>query len=94
MLTILGLPKYIHLQCQKVILNQHLKVPHVITQVLHNLDKDTAMQLFKLPNRSHLELKQEDKACLEAAAAAATAADKEKDIKVRSCPLTLVCVVS
>ena len=90
---ILGLPEYIRLQCQKVILNQHLKVPHVIAWVLHNQDKDTAMQLFKLLNRSHLELKQEDKACLKAAAHA-TAVDKEKDIKVCSCPLTLVCVVS
>lgn len=91
---ILGPPEHIRLQCQKVILNQHLKVPRVIARVLHNLDKDTAMQLFKLPNRSHLELKQEDKACLEATAAAATTVNKEKDIKVRSRPLTLVCVVS
>lgn len=53
------------IQCQKVILSQHLKFPPTIAQFLHILDKNTAMQLFKLLNKYHPETKQEKMARLE-----------------------------
>jgi large subunit ribosomal protein L7Ae len=76
-------PEYVRLQRQKVILNQRLKVPPAIAQFSHTLDKNTATQLFKLLNKYRPESKQEKQARLEATAAV-TAADKEKDAKVRS----------
>jgi large subunit ribosomal protein L7Ae len=76
-------PEYIRLQRQKVILNQRLKVPPAIAQFSHTLDKNTATQLFKLLNKYRPESKQEKKARLQLEAAA-VAADKEKDVKVRS----------
>jgi large subunit ribosomal protein L7Ae len=82
-------PEYVRLQRQKVILNQRLKVPPAIAQFSHTLDKNTATQLFKLLNKYRPESKQEKKTRLEATAAAA-AADKEKDTKVRSCSLTVI----
>jgi hypothetical protein len=68
----------------EVILDQCLKVPPVIVTQSGQEHCDAAVQAFE---QVHGELKQEDKACLEATAAA-TAADKEKDIKVRSHPVS------
>jgi large subunit ribosomal protein L7Ae len=82
-------PEYVRLQRQKVILNQRLKVPPAIAQFSHTLDKNIATQLFKFLNKYCPESKQEKKARLEA-----TAADKEKDVKVRPCPFIFTCVVS
>jgi large subunit ribosomal protein L7Ae len=86
-------PVYICLQCQKDVLNQHLKVLPAFAQFSHPLDKNTAMQLFKLLNKYCLESKQKKKARLKATAAA-TASDKEKDAKDCLCPLIFICVVS
>lgn len=82
-------PEYVRLQRQKVILNQRLKVPPAIAQFSHTLDKNTATQLFKLLNKYRPESKQEKKTRLEATAAA-TAEDKEKDVKVRSLLLVFI----
>lgn len=41
-------PEYVRLQRQKVILQRRLKVPPAIAQFSHTLDKNTAVQLFKL----------------------------------------------
>jgi hypothetical protein len=49
--------------------------------------------IVKLLNKYRQGSKQEKKAHLEATAAV-TAADKEKDAKVRSCPFIFTCVVS
>lgn len=76
-------PEYVRLQRQKVILNQRLKVPPAIAQFAHTLDKNTATQLFKLLGKYRPETKQEKKARLEAAAAA-TAEEKEAQLKVRA----------
>jgi len=79
-------PEYVRLQRQKVILHQRLKVPPAIAQFSHTLDKNTATQLFKLLNKYRPESKQEKKARLEAAAAAA-AENKGKDAKETKKPL-------
>jgi large subunit ribosomal protein L7Ae len=44
-------PEYIRFQRQKVILHQRLKVPPAIAQFSHTLDRNTALQLFKLLNK-------------------------------------------
>ncbi|KAF8871577.1 50S ribosomal protein L30e-like protein [Infundibulicybe gibba] len=79
-------PEYVRLQRQKVILHQRLKVPPAIAQFSHTLDKNTAIQLFKLLNKYRPESKQEKKTRLEATAAAATEG-KEKDNKDSKKPL-------
>jgi len=61
-------PEYVRLQRQKVILSQRLKVPPAIAQFSHTLDKNTAIQLFKLLNKYRPETKQEKKARIEAVA--------------------------
>ncbi|EIW78611.1 ribosomal protein L4 [Coniophora puteana RWD-64-598 SS2] len=63
-------PEYIRLQRQKVILAQRLKVPPAIAQFSHTLDKNTAINLFKLLNKYRPETKQEKKTRLETAAKA------------------------
>ncbi|KIM81568.1 hypothetical protein PILCRDRAFT_787315 [Piloderma croceum F 1598] len=73
-------PEYVGLQCQKVILNQRLKVPPAIAQFSHTLDKNIATQLFKLLNKYRPKTKQEKKARLEAVAKA-TAEEKEAQAK-------------
>ncbi|KAJ2930633.1 hypothetical protein H1R20_g6460, partial [Candolleomyces eurysporus] len=74
-------PEYVRLQRQKVILNQRLKVPPAIAQFSHTLDKNTATQLFKLLNKYRPESKQEKKARLQAAGAAAAGNKSAKDDK-------------
>ncbi|KAJ3761738.1 L30e-like protein [Lentinula raphanica] len=54
-------PEYIRFQRQKIILNQRLKVPPGIAQFSHTLDKNTAIQLFKLFNKYRPETKVEKK---------------------------------
>ena len=71
-------PEYACLQCQKVILNQHLKVPPALAQFSFTLDKNTAIQLFKLLNKYRPETTAEKKVCLEATAAAV--ADDKRDV--------------
>jgi large subunit ribosomal protein L7Ae len=74
-------PEYVRLQRQKIILNQHLKVSPAIAQFTHTLDKNTAMQLFKLLNKYWPETNQEKKARLKAVAKT-TAEEKEAQAKV------------
>jgi hypothetical protein len=62
-------PEYVRLQRQKVILNQRLKVPPAIAQFSKVLDKNTAVQLFRLLNKYKGETKAEKKVRLEARAA-------------------------
>ena len=73
-------PTSVHLQRQKVILHQRLMVPPALAQFSQTLFKNTAMQ-FKLLYKYRPESKQEKKARL--IAAAVSAAEKEKDAKVR-----------
>ncbi|KAH9971174.1 hypothetical protein BGW80DRAFT_1174838, partial [Lactifluus volemus] len=42
--------EYIHLQRQKVIHSQRLKVPPAIAQFSHTVDENIASQLVKLPS--------------------------------------------
>jgi len=76
-------PEYVRLQRQKVILQRRLKVPPAIAQFSHTLDKNTAVQLFKLLDKYRPETKQEKKARLTATAqeAAAAADGKTKETK-------------
>ncbi|RKO82971.1 50S ribosomal protein L30e-like protein, partial [Blyttiomyces helicus] len=69
-------PEYVRLQRQKAILRQRLKVPPAINQFTKTLDKNTAIQAFKLLNKYRPESRQEKKARLVAAAEAAAAGNK------------------
>ncbi|KAJ1547613.1 60S ribosomal protein L8B [Nowakowskiella sp. JEL0078] len=66
-------PEYIRLQRQKAILKLRLKVPPAINQFSRTLDKNTALQAFKLLNKYRPETKVEKKARLTAAAQAIAA---------------------
>jgi large subunit ribosomal protein L7Ae len=61
-------PKYIRLQRQRAILFQRLKVPPSINQFTQALDRQTAMQLFRLLDKYRPETKQQKKARLTARA--------------------------
>lgn len=61
-------PEYIRLQRQRRILKTRLKVPPAINQFSNVLDRNTAVQLFKLLNKYRPETKQEKKKRLFAAA--------------------------
>jgi len=54
-------PAYIRLQRQRRILKLRLKVPPAINQFTKTLDKNTAVQLFKLLNKYRPETKQDKK---------------------------------
>jgi len=72
-------PKYIRIQRQRAILKKRLKVPPSINQFTKTLDKNTALQLFKLLHKYRPESKTEKKQRLLAAAKA-----KEEGKKVES----------
>jgi len=74
-------PEYIRLQRQKVVLHQRLKVPPAIAQFSHTLDKNTAIQLFKLLNKYRPEAKKEKKERLKTTAEAVAAGNEPKDTK-------------
>jgi len=63
-------PEYIQLQRQKAILKMRLKVPPPIHQFSRVIDKNTAIQLFKLLSKYRPETKQQKKERLIAMAAA------------------------
>jgi large subunit ribosomal protein L7Ae len=65
-------PKYVRVQRQKSILLQRLKVPPSLNQFTRALDKNTAVQAFKLLSKYRPETKQEKKARLLATATAKT----------------------
>jgi len=65
-------PKYIKLQRQKRVLLKRLKVPPVLNQFTHTLDKSTAQQLFSLLEKYRPETKKEKKQRLLAKANAET----------------------
>jgi len=69
-------PEYVRLQRQRRILKLRLKVPPAINQFSKTLDKNTAVQLFKLLTKYRPETKQEKKQRLYAAAKAATEGQK------------------
>jgi len=71
-------PEYIRLQRQRKILKQRLKVPPAINQFTKTLDKNTAINLFKLLNKYRPETKIQKKTRL-AELGAAKAAKKEQD---------------
>jgi large subunit ribosomal protein L7Ae len=73
-------PAYIRLQRQRRILRMRLKVPPSINQFNHVLDRNTAVQLFKLLNAYRPESRKEKKRRL-FAAAAAKAEGKEVETK-------------
>ncbi|CCJ30885.1 unnamed protein product [Pneumocystis jirovecii] len=54
-------PRYIRLQRQRRVLYMRLKVPPAISQFQFTLDKNTAIQLFKLLNKYRPETKIEKK---------------------------------
>ncbi|KAJ3356273.1 60S ribosomal protein L8B [Entophlyctis luteolus] len=61
-------PEYVRLQRQKTILRQRLKVPPAVNQFSKTLDKNTAVQAFKLLAKYRPETAVEKKARLTAAA--------------------------
>ncbi|XP_071822002.1 large ribosomal subunit protein eL8-like, partial [Apostichopus japonicus] len=61
-------PKYVRLQRQRAILVQRLKVPPSINQFSQTLDRQTAIQLFKLLSKYSPETKPQKKARLRARA--------------------------
>jgi len=74
-------PEYVRLQRQRRILKLRLKVPPAINQFTKVLDKNTAVQLFKLVNKYRPETKQEKKARLFAAAKATAEGNKPEEGK-------------
>jgi len=65
-------PKYIKLQRQKRVLLKRLKVPPVINQFTHTVDKSTAQQLFQFLEKYSPETKKQKKQRLLTAAKAET----------------------
>lgn len=63
-------PKYVRLQRQRKILYQRLKVPPAIAQFQNTLDKNQAVELFKLLDKYKTEDKAAKASRIEAAAAA------------------------
>lgn len=81
-------PKYVRVQRQRVILQKRLKVPPPINQFNQTVDKQTAVQLFKLLEKyrpeSKLAKKQRLKKQAEAKAKGKEAQPKKKPIFVRA----------
>ncbi|KAJ9151268.1 60S ribosomal protein L8 [Pleurostoma richardsiae] len=73
-------PEYIRLQRQKKILQLRLKVPPMIAQFQHVLDKNTAAQTFKLLNKYRPETKAEKKERLLKEATAIKEGKKKEDV--------------
>ncbi|KAJ2892958.1 60S ribosomal protein L8 [Coemansia aciculifera] len=69
-------PHYVRLQRQRKILRMRLKVPPAINQFTQTLDRNTAVQLFKLIAKYRPETKQEKKARLTAQAEKVAAGQK------------------
>lgn len=61
-------PKYVRLQRQRAVLYQRLKVPPPINQFSQALDRQTAVQLFRLMNKYRPETKLDKKSRLRARA--------------------------
>ncbi|KAI8326364.1 60s ribosomal protein l8-b, partial [Martensiomyces pterosporus] len=79
-------PKYVRLQRQRKILKLRLKVPPALNQFTQTLDRNTAVQLFKLLAKYRPETKQEKKARITAQAekvAAGQQAESEKPVIVK-----------
>ncbi|KAJ1966384.1 60S ribosomal protein L8 [Dipsacomyces acuminosporus] len=79
-------PKYVRLQRQRKILKLRLKVPPALNQFSQTLDRNTAVQLFKLLAKYRPETKQEKKARLTAQAekvAAGQQVETEKPVNVK-----------
>jgi large subunit ribosomal protein L7Ae len=70
-------PKYIRIQRARKILYQRLKVPPAINQFSNTLDKNLALNLFKLLHKYRPEDKQQKKERMEAKAVAKEAGDEE-----------------
>ncbi|KAK9456795.1 50S ribosomal protein L30e-like protein [Dipodascopsis uninucleata] len=73
-------PEYVRLQRQRKILKLRLKVPPAIAQFDSVLDKNTAMQAFKLLNKYRPETAAEKKERLTKEAAAITEGKKKEDV--------------
>ncbi|KAJ2492763.1 60S ribosomal protein L8 [Coemansia sp. RSA 2050] len=72
-------PQYVRLQRQRKILRMRLKVPPAINQFTQTLDRNTAVQLFKLLAKYRPETKQEKKARLAAQAEKIAAGQKAEE---------------
>jgi len=70
-------PKYIRIQRQRAILKKRLKVPPSVNQFSKTLDKNTALQLFKLLAKYRPETSTQKQARLKAAAAAKVEGEKK-----------------
>lgn len=79
-------PKYIRIQRHKAILQKRLKIPPPINQFSQALDKQTAVQLFKVLEKYRPETKLQKSARLKAKAEAKVAGKEEAPSKK---PLTL-----
>jgi large subunit ribosomal protein L7Ae len=71
-------PKYIRLQRQKAVLQQRLKVPPPINQFTQTLDKQTAVNLFKILDKYRPEDKAAKKQRLKERAEARAKGEEEK----------------
>lgn len=73
-------PEYVRLQRQKKILSLRLKVPPQIAQFQHTLDRNGAVQTFKLLNKYRPETKVEKKERLVKEATAIQQGKKKEDV--------------
>ena len=87
---ILGPPEYIRLQCKKVTLNQCLKILPAIAQFSHS-GQEHRHAAVQASEQVPLRVKAGEQGL---SRGYPPTADKEKDTKVCSCPLTPICVVS
>jgi len=74
-------PKYVRLQRQKAVLQTRLKIPPPINQFHSTLDRQTALQLFRLLDNYRPETKQERKERLKARAQARAEGKDDKPTK-------------
>lgn len=77
-------PKYIRIQRHKAILQKRLKIPPPINQFSQALDKQTAVQLFKLLEKYRPETKLQKSARLKAKAEAKVAGKEDTDKKKKA----------
>jgi len=74
-------PKYVRMQRQRRVLYQRLKVPPTVAQFTNTLDKNTAMELFKLLNKYRPESSTEKKTRLSTEAQSRAAGSSARDTK-------------
>ncbi|KAG7693343.1 hypothetical protein KL930_004053 [Ogataea haglerorum] len=76
-------PQYVRLQRQKKVLTMRLKVPPAIAQFSNTLDRNSAVEVFKLLNKYRPETKAEKKERLARKAAALADGSRNEDVSCK-----------